>query len=129
MKLLDVITCAGARISGGSEFQWSCYGPNARYIDFADIMGEDYCGVIFDSRTYEVYSVELHVPGQDQAFRWINPAYLDAYLKEAEQREIDPNVAWDQVKYTQIADSLVLEYVKDIGEMYYDDLPIPEEHV
>mgnify|MGYP003338200696 CR=1 FL=1 len=128
MSLLEILKAANARISGGSDYLWNCFGHNARYLDLADIMHDEYCSVVFDCKTYEVYTVELTVPGQDQAFRYINPAHLDAYLDEAEKRNIDPNVAWDHVKYTQVTEeNTVLEYIKDIGEMYYDDLPVPEE--
>jgi hypothetical protein len=39
---------------------------------------------------------------------------------------VDPNVAWDDVKHSIVnSEDLILKYVKDIGETYYDDLPLP----
>ena len=128
MTLLEIITATGARVSDGSDYLWNCYGPNSRYIDFVDVASSDYCSVVFDCRTQTVYEVNLHVPGQDQAFKWINPDFESAYVAECAERGIESNVAWDSVKYTMITEDLVMSYTKDIGDMYYDDLPVPEEH-
>ena len=37
-------------------------------------------------------------------------------------------IAWDDVKYTPISDTkVILAYLADIGDTYYDDLPIAGE--
>ena len=48
MELKQVIESCGFRISDGCEYQWQCYGDNARYMDFADKDGKEYASVIFD---------------------------------------------------------------------------------
>lgn len=126
MTLMEVITQAGARICEGTEFQWECFGHNARYIDFADVVGEPYCSVVHDAKTYEIYQIECNVPGQDQSFKWTNPNFEPAYLAECKARNILPDVAWDDVKSEKVDEETIMQYIKDIGEMYYDDLPIPE---
>jgi hypothetical protein len=129
MTLLEIITATGARVSGGSDYLWNCFGSTSRYLDFVDVVGEEYCSVIFDSKTHDVYAVELTVPGQDQCFKWTNPKFESAYIAECGVRSIDPMQAWDDVKYSAIDEVTALAYAKDIGEMYYDDLPIPEAQV
>jgi hypothetical protein len=129
MTLLEIITATGARVSGGSDYLWNCFGSTSRYLDFVDVAGEEYCSVIFDSKTHQVYAVELTVPGQDQCFKWTNPRFESAYVAECTTRAVDPMQAWDDVKYNAIDEVMALSYTKDIGDMYYDDLPIPEDQV
>lgn len=127
MTLMEVIKQCGARVSGGSEYLWTCYGPNARYLEFADVVGSEYAHVIHDTKTYEVYEFALHVPGQDQAFVWRKTDTAGEYLAECRAHNVQPNVAWDNVYYSVVDEDTIMQYAKDIGEMYYDDLPIPEE--
>lgn len=126
MKLIEVIQAAGGRISGGDPYLWRCYGDHAQYMEFRDVAGMGYAHCIFDTITYDVREVHLEVPGQGQAFRWIDPTYLEAFVSESGSRNCDPKIAWDDVTYTEVDEATALSYVKDVGEMYYDDLPVPE---
>jgi hypothetical protein len=126
MELLKIIEMCQARVCGGSEYLWGCYGDNARHMEFADVTGNDYLCVIHDTKTFEVYELTICIPGQDQAFGWRNPAYEQAYLQECKEREVLPNNAYDNVDYEMVDEDTILSYAKDIGELYYDDLPIPE---
>ena len=62
MKLNDIITAAGARVSGGSEYMWECYGPDANYIEFRDTDGQPYAHAIYDTKNYIVYEVDGFLP-------------------------------------------------------------------
>ena len=127
MKLIDIITQCGVRVSDAAEYQWECYGYNAHIMEFADVVGEPYCSVVFDKKNYTVYEVELFIPGQEQAFKWMDGEHEPAHNREAKKRNVDVTVAYDDVKYDRVVDEdTILQYAKDIGEMYYDDLPIPE---
>lgn len=128
MKLMDIITQCGARVCDGAEYQWACYGPTAHIMEFADVTGEPYCSVVFDKKNYTVYEVEVFVPGQPQVFKWHDSEHESAHNLEAQEREVDITVAYDDVKYDKVVDvDVILQYAKDVGEMYYDDLPIPED--
>jgi hypothetical protein len=135
MKLLDVITAAGGRVSGGDPYLWNCYGDDAQFMEFRDVDGQGYSHCIFDTKTYRVYEVYAEVPlgtneagAPPQIFRWINPLFLQEYLDECKIRNEDPNIAYDDVKHNDIpSEQIILEYVKDIGEGYYDNLPLPTE--
>jgi hypothetical protein len=127
MTLLEIMTVTGARVCGGCEYLWHCYGEHARHMDFADVAGNEYCTIVFDAKDQTVYEIGLHVPGQEQAFGWHNPATLDKYLAECKERNVVPHQAWDDVMYEQVDEVTVLAYLKDIGELYYDDLPVPHE--
>ena len=128
MKLIDVILAAEGRVTGSEKYQWKCYGDNARYLDFVDVDGMDFCSVIFDTKTFNVYQIDLHVPGTDQCFKWLNPEFMSLLFNEARVRAIDPFQAWDEVRYTELTDlDTVIEYLKDIAATYYDNLPIYED--
>jgi hypothetical protein len=130
MKLLDVITAAGARTSGGDPFLWKCFGDNAQYLEFRDENGDGYSHCIFDTKNYTVYQIHVDVPKQDRAFQWTNPDYVAAYHNESIQHDSDPSLAWDDVVYTIVDDEdTILEYVENIGSLYYDELPLPEPRV
>ena len=125
MKLTDVLTATGGRISEGSESLWECWGSNGLYLDFVDTDGSHYASCLYDTKTFDVYQAMVTVPGYNQAFLWVNPIKLDLYLAECDQRGVNPNIAWDNVEYTNVSQTTILEYLKDVGETYYDNLPIP----
>ncbi len=128
MKLIDVIVAAEGRVCGGEKFQWHCWGDNARFMEFADADGMEFCDVVFDTKTYEVYDLNLFVPGTEQCFKWFNPEFKDAYVNECKMRDIDPLIAWDNVTFSELTDiNTIIDYVKDIGATYYDNLPILEQ--
>jgi hypothetical protein len=123
MKLLDVISAADARVSGGDPYLWSCYGSNAQFLEFRDSAGNGYSHVIFDRNTYECYEIHVEVPNEDIAMRWVNPLYRSTFYKECEKRGIDPSVAWDNVNYTHVdTEELILEYVRDLGNLNYENV-------
>jgi hypothetical protein len=126
MMLMQIIEATGARITGGSEYLWNCYGPNARFLDFADQDHTECASVVFDSKTQQVYQLEMHVLGYDQAFAWRNPSYESAYQAECAERNVEPNVAWDDVMYEMVPEDIAMKYLRDIVGTYYDDLPVPE---
>jgi hypothetical protein len=93
-------------------------------MEFRNVSGQGYSHCIFDTKTYIVYEIHVEVPETDQCFRWLNPDFKKAYYVEAESRDSNPNEAWDGVAYTHVdADELILEYLSDIGEEDYDNLP------
>jgi hypothetical protein len=126
MNLRQIIKACGYRVSDGSAYGWQCYGSNARYMDFVDRDQQPYASVVFDIMDQTVYEISLSVPGYEtQAFVWRDPAHEKKYLKECKKRGVDPNNAWDDVDYVAVDESTILEYARDIGDTYYDDLPVP----
>jgi hypothetical protein len=130
MKLLDVIKACHGRVAGGDPFLWKCYGDNAQFMEFKDADGQGYAHCIFDTNTFDVYEIHVEVPGYDQAFRWLNPATEHAFFAESRDREVDANEAWEGVKYVNIDGDnpeRILDYLDDIGDTYYDNLPLPAD--
>ena len=59
LTLADVNQALNHQITEGSEYQWKCFGPNARFLDYT-IMGLDVtAGVIHDTQTQEIYEATL----------------------------------------------------------------------
>jgi hypothetical protein len=127
MKLMDIVIACDARICGGSDYLWSCYGPDSRYLDFSDRDGEECVSLVFDTKTHQVYQVDMHVPGYEQGFVWRNADFEKPYMDECQQRGVEPNLAWDDVYYDVVDESTALKYARDIIATYYDDLPVPED--
>jgi hypothetical protein len=62
------------------------------------------------------------VPEQPVAFQWIHPDYKKSYCEELGE---DWNIAWDEVTYTNvITEELMLEYIEDIVNVDYTNLPV-----
>lgn len=101
MYISDLNETFDHKISGGDNYLWSCW-PNARFIEYKS----DYAYVsgVFNTETQEVYQVEIDVDTSMwtpniRPYRWLNPEYKQAYLDEAKSRNIDPNQAWDNIKW------------------------------
>lgn len=101
MHLSKVNEALEHRITGGSEYQWDCYGYDVRFLDYES----DYAHacIVFDTSTQTVY--EATVSSKDESvkpYRWLNPDTKNKYLNECREREIDPNQAWDNVNWVDL---------------------------
>lgn len=104
MHLKDVNEITNHRITCGSEFLWHCY-PDARSLDYESTYA--YITAVYSTESQEIYEVNVSVKpeswSQDQRpYRWLNPAYKDAYYKECKTRKIKKNIAWDDVKWVDL---------------------------
>lgn len=85
--LEEFLLAAGHEITGGTEYQWRCWGPNARFINCENRRADAYA--IWDTETQDVY--EIAVQSDQFYYRWLNPDFIQAYKDEAKARKI----AWD----------------------------------
>jgi len=97
------------KITGGSDYGWNCFGPNARYIDCDQ---EDCFSIhaLFDSETQTIYVIEAWDYKNNREYRWIDPVYKVDYEAEAEDKDVDPNVSLDGQKFID------LELIEDMFE-------------
>jgi hypothetical protein len=117
------------KINDGSEFQWACFGSNARYLD-AQKNGADgpSASIVFDTKDQTVYQAMVYDYPAGRAYRLSGATeYLQDYLSEAKLRGVTDQ-AWDDVKYID------LETVEDFmekctaifaGKSYDDRVIIP----
>jgi hypothetical protein len=97
MHLSKVNEALDHKISGGSEFCWTCW-DNARYLDYETEYG--HASVIFNTATQEVYVAEVNDKDDvHKPYRYMNPFYKEAYFDEAKERGVDPDLAWDNKKW------------------------------
>lgn len=94
MKAVD------CRITGGSEYQWQCYGPNARYLDCDET--DFSVSIIFDTVDQTVYEATVFDYRNERAYRRFNPDFHKQYLTEAKERGITLSFAWDAVKFVDL---------------------------
>lgn len=91
------------RITEGSTYCWSCYGPNARTMDSWDGDTDGVSSsIIFDTKEHIVYEVTVYDYSKQRAYRLINPDFKDAHTAESKSRGVDSNQAWDDVTYVEL---------------------------
>jgi len=100
MHLSDIIGKLNYRITSGSEYKWNCY-PSAKLLDFESEYAT--ISVVFNSDKQMVYEITT-APKNDKhrPYRWIDPDYIDFYIKESNYRGIDTKLAWDDVQYIDL---------------------------
>ena len=129
ITLQDFLHAVDYRITGGSEFQWQCFGDHARYLDCNVDIQRASASVIFDSRDQTVYQVTAYDYTADRAYRWTHPDAVSNHQQEVEERGVTDH-AWDSVAYVdlELAEDM-LEKARAIiaGEAYDTRVSIPIE--
>ena len=101
MKLSDTNNAFNHQIVGGSEYQWSCFGATARFLDYEN----DYAhaSVVFDYLNQTVYEITVNSKDDElKPYRWLNPQHKQSFLEEAEHKGMNANVAWDNVNWVDV---------------------------
>jgi macrodomain Ter protein organizer (MatP/YcbG family) len=104
MKLNEVNEILDHKITSGSEHQWKCY-PDGRYLDYESDFA--HVSVIYNTTNQEIYQADISVKREawdedKKPYRWIDPDHKDAFYKEAKKRKVDPDQAWDDVKWIDL---------------------------
>lgn len=103
MYLKDVNLALDHRISDGSEYCWQCY-PDSRFLHYES--DHAYATVIFNTKTQEIYEAEVNDKlNKYRPYRWLNPLYKDSYITECKEKNVDHNMAWDDVKWVDLETS------------------------
>lgn len=100
LTLKEFIESIDYSITGGSDYGWQCFGPNARWLDSDG--GHYSASAVFDSKTQVVYVAEVHDSANDRCYRMIHPEYLQQYQDEQRARKVDLDFAYDNVKYIDL---------------------------
>jgi hypothetical protein len=105
ITLKEYLEAIDYKITGGSDFGWQCFGPNARYLDCNDSEGADgnySVNALFDSVTQTIYSIEVWDYVNNREYRWFNPDYKFGYEDESSGRGIDFDESIDGRKYIDL---------------------------
>lgn len=104
------------KITEGSDYHWDSYGSNAYSLDswngghFSD---ERIFTVVFDKKTQFVYEMQAWINGQQ--FRWISPDFLEAYMKECTEKEVEFEESIDDYKFVEVTAEKILSFkVKEL---------------
>jgi hypothetical protein len=101
MHLSEINEALNHRITGGSEYNWQCYGLNARYLDYES--DHAHVSVLFDSKTQVVYEASINdKDNKVTPYRWLNPEYKDKYYTESTNKGIDHKIAWDDTNWCDL---------------------------
>ena len=93
------------KITEGSNYGWSCYGPNAYTLDsWNGVHGKGgySFSIVFSTKTQKVYEVSVCDYTNDRAYRMINPKNQEKHREEALARNVNLNEAWDDVNYINL---------------------------
>ena len=99
MELVDY------KITEGSDYGWSCYGPNAYTLDsWNGVHGKGgySFSIVFSTKTQKVYEVSMCDYTNNRAYRMINPKNQGKHQKEALARNVNLNEAWDECDYVDL---------------------------
>ena len=104
MRLNEINEALDHKITGGSEYQWNCY-PDGRYLDYESDFA--HVSVLYSTVDQTVYQAEVSVKREawdedKKPYRWLNPDYKDALYKESEKRQVDTDIAWDDIKFIDL---------------------------
>ena len=104
MKLSEVNQALDHKITSGSEHLWKCY-PDGRYLDYESDFA--HATVIYNTVNQEIYQADISIkrdawPEDKKPYRWINPEHKHKFYKEAKKRKVDPEQAWDDVKFIDL---------------------------
>ncbi len=125
MELVDY------KITEGSDFCWNCYGNDAYMLDSWNGEQDGYSfTVIFDTKTQVVYEVQAHDYVHQRAYRMVNEEFRKKLKKEARKRDVDKNMAWDDVNYVdlEVDDDFIQKCLSiKAGEDYDTRVVVPLE--
>ena len=99
MELVDY------KITEGDSYGWQCYGPNAYTLDsWNGVHGKGgySFSIVFSTKTQKVYEVSMCDYTNDRAYRMIVENKKEKHRKEAEDRTVNLNEAWDSVDYVDL---------------------------
>jgi hypothetical protein len=93
------------KITEGSDYGWSCYGPNAYTLDSwngVHGVGGYSFSIVFSTKSQKVYEVSMCDYTNTRAYRMINPKNQEKHEKEALARNVNLNEAWDECDYVDL---------------------------
>lgn len=99
ITIRDFTEAVNYQITGGSKYQWSCFGHDARWLD-SEHMETYSANIVFDSKDQTVYQADVCDYVNTRAYRWEHPDFKDAHQQEALDRDVKKDEAWDEVFYT-----------------------------
>lgn len=125
MELVDY------KITEGSEYGWTCYGPNAYQLSswngLHDKGGWSF-NIVFSTKTQKVYEISVCDYTNNRAYRMIAEDKRKKYAKASKHMGINLNEAWDDVDYVDlevVEDFMEKAHAIKAGLDYSTDISVP----
>jgi hypothetical protein len=140
ITLKEFMEVVDYRITEGSDYTWSCFGPEAKPYSLS-AWNQEHDGwsfnIVFDTGTQVVYMAEACDYKHNRAYRLINPDWKDSYIKYADQHNPEyRDLAWDGVDFTDlesdddwIQKALAIAAGEDYDTRVSIPLDIPEDEL
>lgn len=113
MNILEVYSAANSHITSAIEYDWQCFGSDAKLLQIVDDNGP-VGNCVFDATTGEVFAVELVDVANSYACRWISKEYASAFVKECTANLVNPDIAFDGCRFQTISASDMLIRINQV---------------
>lgn len=122
ITLKDFLEVTNYQYTESSQYCWKCFGDTAQSMDYWNREDDGFSmSITHDLLKPIVYMMEVCDYKTDRAYRWINPDYKNQYIDEAEDREVNPNEAWDDIDYVNTAEGTMLGIAKELMDRKDDN--------
>jgi hypothetical protein len=124
ITIKDFMECVDYRITEGSEYLWSCFGPNAHSLDCWSGNHDGFSiGIVFDTKNTTVYKFEAHDYSKENSYRWIHPDFKLAHDTESKNRNVNSKQAYDDVNFIdlEVADDILQKATHIVMGIDYDE--------
>lgn len=111
---MEVVSAANSRIKGAADYTWSCFGDTARYLDIGNEESGQQASAIFDTDDGSVYAIEIFLPEENIAFRWLDERYADLFIKECISKNINHEIAFGSVRFQSITEAETLMILDEL---------------
>jgi hypothetical protein len=123
MNLMEVVSAANGRVKGAADYNWECFGDTARYLDIGSEETGQQASVIFDTDDGTVYAMEIFLPSDNVAFRWIDDRFVDLFVKECLSKDVDPDIAFGTARFQPISEAEALMVLDELTKNPNQELP------
>jgi hypothetical protein len=127
MNLLEIIAPGTLKVLGAAPYKWNCFGPNAVYFDAGTEQHQHLISVIFDDDDGAVYAVEMFLPEERKAWRWIDERFTDYFFESCKENGVNPRVAYDNVSFENIDSTELLTILNSLTSTPDLDIEDDEE--
>jgi hypothetical protein len=127
MNLLEIIAPGTLKVLGAAPYKWDCFGPNAVYFDAGTEQHQHLVSVIFDDDDGAVYAVEMFLPEERKAWRWIDERFVDYFLEACRDNRVNPRVAYDNVSFENVDSTELLTMLNSLTSTPGIDIEGDEE--
>jgi hypothetical protein len=129
----EFMELADYKITEGSEYGWQCYGPHAYQLSSWNGIhgaGGYSFSIVFDTRTHEVYELEVCDYTNDRAYRIVAENMREAHAQESSVRGVSLTEAWDGVPMIDLEiaeDFMEKSQAIKLGQEYDTRVSVPIE--